>query len=105
MLVKTTRRIVFGMNQNGADADDIGGRNDAAQGVEQQAGAKAFTLRSPIDGEACEQKCRDWVTREAFFHPLRGLVIFDARGAQAIVTHNTPFEHCNICLGATRALI
>jgi hypothetical protein len=33
MLVKAPRRVVLGMDENGADADNVGRGNDAAQSV------------------------------------------------------------------------
>src|SRR6266567_1718076 len=62
MLVKTPCSLVFRMNHDGANADDVRCRKNMAQRIDQEGSAQAFSLPVKIDCEARDQDDGDRVS-------------------------------------------
>jgi hypothetical protein len=78
--------FVDGMDEQGADADGVGGLGRSHQGIKQQSSPKTLSLLSAIYCKPAKESKANRMIGETFGHSRRGIVATDAAGSQRMIT-------------------
>lgn len=76
------------MNEQGANADGLGGLGDSHERVEQQCSPQTLALLQAIDRQPAQESNAHRVIGETFGHSRRGIIAPDATGGQRVITDN-----------------
>ncbi len=84
MLVEASGLVIFGVNEDGANACDFRGLQCSGQGIMQESRAQSLAFCRIFDGKAGQQHDRSGMAGQAFRYP-GGRLVSDGADSQAVV--------------------
>lgn len=105
VFVEAPSLVVFGVNEDGADAGDVGGLQGSRQGIVEQCGTQALAPGGVMDGEAGQQHHGDGVAGQAFHYPGGRFGVGDGADGQTVVANYPIVGDGNIGLRAPGRLV
>ena len=98
--IPLTRRFIFCVNQQRADACNVGGLGGAQQGVPEQSPPKTFSLMGLIHCQPRQHHDRHGMTRQAFQNPQSRIGWLGAAHCETVKTGNLPLRAAHVGLRA-----
>ena len=84
-LIEAPGRLVFGVDDNGTQAGDVGGLERAQQGIAQQVFSQSAPLELSVDSQAGQNHHGHWVLGQTLPRAFRSFGVFDRTIGEGVI--------------------